>query len=420
MSLSTFSAHIANVVSILRAATDRSLVLVDELASGTDPAEGAALAQAVLTQLARQARLTVVTTHYPELKEWASATDGAANAATGLDAETHEPLYRSPSAVRARRTRCRPPSASASTSRSSRTRARRVAPERLRIAELLAEAEAAERHAASRERGGREREEARGSASGAHGARPLSRREIQEVRASAAQAREQAIAEAERDLAEARAELAGAARGDPRARRRRAARQAHTHRGAREAESERDRRLSAASDARRAHRARAARSATSRCALTAPLAVGDPVDAPALGLRGTIADDRRRRGGGDRRQRAARPHRARPAAAGRASGRPRDAPEPAVKVLASARGDVSDELDVRGQPRAGGARGGPLLRRRRRARGPAAGARRARPRHRRGSDRRARRARGHPLVDGRETRLGRRRDPRAPRPLGGG
>ena len=94
MSLSTFSAHIANVVSILRTATDRSLVLIDELASGTDPVEGGALAQAVLTQLVQQARLTVVTTHHPELKEWASATEGAANAATGFDDVTHAPLYR--------------------------------------------------------------------------------------------------------------------------------------------------------------------------------------------------------------------------------------------------------------------------------------------------------------------------------------
>ena len=94
MSLSTFSGHVANLVSILRSARGRSLVLVDELASGTDPVEGSALAQALLARLAQQARLTVVTTHYPELKEWASATDGVANAATGFDPETHEPLYR--------------------------------------------------------------------------------------------------------------------------------------------------------------------------------------------------------------------------------------------------------------------------------------------------------------------------------------
>ena len=73
---------------------ERSLVLLDEVAAGTDPVEGSALAQALLARLAEQARLTVVTTHYAELKEWASATDGVANAATGFDPDTHAPLYR--------------------------------------------------------------------------------------------------------------------------------------------------------------------------------------------------------------------------------------------------------------------------------------------------------------------------------------
>ena len=94
MSLSTFSAHVRNLVAILERATDRSLVLLDEVAAGTDPVEGTALAQALVGRLAGQARLTVVTSHYSELKEWASATDGVANAATGFDADTGEPLYR--------------------------------------------------------------------------------------------------------------------------------------------------------------------------------------------------------------------------------------------------------------------------------------------------------------------------------------
>ena len=94
MSLSTFSGHVANLVAILGAATIGSLVLVDEVASGTDPVEGSALAQALVARLAGQARLTVVTTHYPELKEWASSEPAAVNAATALDPETHEPLYR--------------------------------------------------------------------------------------------------------------------------------------------------------------------------------------------------------------------------------------------------------------------------------------------------------------------------------------
>ena len=95
-----------------------------------------------------------MTTHYPELKEWASATEGVANAATGFDPETHEPLYRvtlgRPGASHALRIAER----LGSTEPWSPTRGR-VAPERLRIEELLAEAEAAEREAARGARGRR-------------------------------------------------------------------------------------------------------------------------------------------------------------------------------------------------------------------------------------------------------------------------
>ena len=182
MSLSTFSGHVANLVSILDAAGGRSLVLVDELASGTDPVEGSALAQALLARLAEQARLTLVTTHYPELKEWASATDGVANAATGFDPDTHAPLYR----IALGR-----PGTSHALQIAERlgldagvvayARAL-VTPERLRIQELLAEAEAAER-AAVDERASAESERAdaarvaeRRRASGSGSSRPRSRR----------------------------------------------------------------------------------------------------------------------------------------------------------------------------------------------------------------------------------------------------
>ena len=219
MSLSTFSAHIANVVSILRTATERSLVLVDELASGTDPAEGAALSQAVLTQLARQARLTVVTTHYPELKEWASATEGAANAGTGIDAETHEPLYRivlgRPGTSYALQTAER---LGLDESVVADARAR-VAPERLRIAELLAEAETAERHAVeSREAADvRARASAQARRAGA-AARGRSRR--RDCRRCALRRRRRASRRSPRPSATSpmRGPSWRAARGDPRAR----------------------------------------------------------------------------------------------------------------------------------------------------------------------------------------------------------
>ncbi len=147
MSLSTFSAHLRNLVSILDAATDRSLVLLDELAAGTDPVEGSALAQALLARLAEQARLTLVTTHYAELKEWASATNGVANAATGFDTETHAPLYRvalgRPGTSHALQIAER---LGLDSSVVADARAR-IEPARLRTAELLAEAEVAERNA---------------------------------------------------------------------------------------------------------------------------------------------------------------------------------------------------------------------------------------------------------------------------------
>src|SRR5581483_1633998 len=148
MSLSTFSAHLRNIVAVLESAGDRSLVLLDELAAGTDPVEGSALAQALLARLARQARLTLVTTHYPELKEWASATDGVANAATDFDAVSHAPLYR----IRLGRpgtSHALQIAAGLGVDAAVVDDARsRIEPERLRVAELVAEAEAAEREAA--------------------------------------------------------------------------------------------------------------------------------------------------------------------------------------------------------------------------------------------------------------------------------
>src|SRR5262249_38286493 len=147
MSLSTFSGHLTNIVRILDAATNRSLVLLDELAAGTDPAEGSALAQALLARLSQQARLTVVTTHYAELKEWASSTSASANAATAYDVETDTPLYRvalgragTSHALRGAEP-LRPDPAVVSDARE------RVVPALLRAAELLAEAEDAERRA---------------------------------------------------------------------------------------------------------------------------------------------------------------------------------------------------------------------------------------------------------------------------------
>ena len=347
MSLSTFSGHIQALVAILGAATGRSLVLVDEVAAGTDPVEGSALAQALVARLAGQARLTVVTTHHPELKEWASATEGVANAATGLDPETHEPLYRlalgrpGTSHALATAERLGLDAAVVADARA------RVAPERLRIADLLAEAEAAERAAAAtRSEAESERAEAASLTEAARRRGEELAAEIERVRATAERERELALAAADRELAEARAELA-ALRDEIRAARRlqeRSGREASTEAG--RAERDRDRRLGEA--ATRATRAeQALRSLRRPVPLAGPLAPGDPVEAPDLGVRGTIAaienDEAEVVGVGGQRIRI-------PVARLRADDRaePRE-PQSGVKVVAAARGDVSDQLDLRGR-----------------------------------------------------------------------
>jgi DNA mismatch repair protein MutS2 len=345
MSLSTFSGHLGNIVAILAAATDRSLVLLDELAAGTDPTEGSALAQAVLERLALQARLTVVTTHYAELKEWASSTPGAANAATAYDIETDTPLYR------------------VALGRAGTSHALRVAehlgldpaivadargrfvPALLRAAELLAEAEDAERRAGDeRQAAAAERARAEQLVEEQERRKAELAAQIEQVRASADAERAAAREQVEQELADARAELKAlreeirAARKAERERRRAKSARAET------AERSRDRRLGTAVErARRAERS--LRALDEPLPLLAPLAAGDPVEARELGLRGTIAaiagDEAEVLVQGGARVRL-------PLARLRPSAEARAETEPAVKVVAAARGDVSDQLDVRG------------------------------------------------------------------------
>jgi DNA mismatch repair protein MutS2 len=334
MSLSTFSGHVASIVAILNAAGERSLVLLDELASGTDPVEGSALAQALVARLAEQARLTLVTTHYPELKEWASASEGVANAGTGFDPDTHAPLYR----IALGR-----PGTSHALQIAERlgldtgvvAAARElVTPERLRIQELLAETEAAERAAVDeRTSASEERAEAERLSGDVRDRQRELEAEIAAVKASAVAEREHAAAEAQRDLAEARAELE-ALRAE--------IRQARRHR---RNEPERDRRLGAATQ-RAARVERAIRELDQPLPFTGPLAAGDPVEAPELGVHGTIlaieGDEAEVVGASGQRIRI-------PLARLRPSRQREPEAEQPVTVVAMASGDVSDELDVRGQ-----------------------------------------------------------------------
>ncbi len=92
--LSTFSSHITNIINILNYVTRDSLVLLDELGSGTDPAEGMGIAIAILEELRQKGCLFVATTHYPEVKEYADQAEGLVNAKMAFDRESLKPLYR--------------------------------------------------------------------------------------------------------------------------------------------------------------------------------------------------------------------------------------------------------------------------------------------------------------------------------------
>ncbi len=93
-SLSTFSSHMKQIVNILNNATENSLILLDELGAGTDPEEGASLAQAITEYIYNLGSICAIATHYPRLKEFAYKTEGVENCSVGFDIETLKPTYK--------------------------------------------------------------------------------------------------------------------------------------------------------------------------------------------------------------------------------------------------------------------------------------------------------------------------------------
>ncbi len=93
-SLSTFSSHMINIVDMMKKSTQNSLILLDELCSGTDPQEGANLAISILEELNGKQSINIVTTHYSEIKNYAIATDNFENASSEFDVENMKPTYK--------------------------------------------------------------------------------------------------------------------------------------------------------------------------------------------------------------------------------------------------------------------------------------------------------------------------------------
>ncbi len=351
-SLSTFSAHVRRLMAIMDAVGPRSLVLLDEPAAGTDPDEGARLAQAVIGRLVDDGALVLATTHHPEVKEWASAAEGARNAAVAVDLRDLRPLYTltmgepgashalgiaeglglDPDVVAAARAAATPARRQLEALLADAATARAAADDELRAArEARARAQEAERAAADRA-ADLERRIAR------------SKERADAERLAARERAEAELAQAARELAELRREIAAARKEE--ARRSDAVRQAAAgdpH------ERARDRRLGEAS--RRAARAREALSAPAERVPEAPAGpppeVGDHVIDTLTGVRGRVVALRGGRAevqGESARMRVPLDRLRVDAAAARATER-REPPRPAMPVGPP----VAADVDVRGR-----------------------------------------------------------------------
>ena len=345
-SLSTFSAHVRRLIAIMDATGRRSLVLLDEPAAGTDPDEGARLAQAVVARLVDLGALVVATTHHPGMKAWASGAEGAANAAVGVDLRSLRPLYTlglgEPGASHAlgiaERLGLDPEVVEA---------ARAAGPPERRALEALLDEAAAARAAAEEERDAAAA--ARAAAEGAErDARPrqaeLDRRIARSKEAAEAEraaARERAEAELRaltRELADLRGAIAAARREE-------SARAASPSRVKMATERDRDRRLGDASHAAPPE-PRAPHQPPAGPGDDRPIAVGDAVVDPAMGFRGTVVSIE---GGRAEVQGGAARMRLRLDRLRRDRERRRPEPEPQVVAPPPGGPPASIEVDVRGR-----------------------------------------------------------------------
>ena len=189
-SLSTFSSHMTNIIHIVEGADAKSLVLLDELAAGTDPTEGSALARAILTRLLDAGALTVATTHHGELKAFAHSTDAVMNASVEFNLETLSPTYHLTIGLPGRSNaleiaqRLGMPQTLIDQARSS------IAPEQRQVEEMLSDIR-------------RERE----GAADARRAEEIARREAEEIRERLSDRLDAAESERERLMERARAEV---------------------------------------------------------------------------------------------------------------------------------------------------------------------------------------------------------------------
>ena len=342
-SLSTFSGHVTRLRQVVELAGDRSLALLDEVASGTDPSEGSALAQALIEYLIGRGIRVVTTTHHAELKEWAAGHDRVANAAVGVDPESLEPTYElrvgEPGASHALTVASRFGLSEAIVGRASDL----VDPGRRQVERLLADADSARVAAtealvaAETKRAEADELKRQAEERAAELQRQIARNKqsAEAERHAARQEVERKLSAATDQLAELRREIASAKKQESRRR--------NTKERARE--SQRDRHLGAADSAATAAREVLARA---QAVPTGPVAIGDRVIDSSLGMRGTVTDIE-----GDTAVLTAGSNRMRmPVARLVKDGAPAP-PEPSAPPLPPARATTpatgTNELDLRGQ-----------------------------------------------------------------------